>query len=341
MRRAVFIIAAPDYAPTRLCIAAWPSNRTEWPGPLLDGARAEVAAMLHAIARVPGAEQLVLLTSDDEAEADARARLANAPVTYWRERYGDIWLRDTGPVLVSSPHGPRAQCFGHNGWGGKFDFDDDHGLAGRIAARLKIDQAECPWILEGGAIDIDDRGTALVTEQCLLADNRNPGMDRAAIESALRRDLGIRKVIWLGTGLAGDHTDGHVDNLARVIAPGRVACMVADSTSDPNTESLSAALEILKSSHDADERPLEIIELPSVGCIADDDGSPLPASYMNFYIGNGVVVVPTYGTHDDRALAVLSQHFDRNVVGIRADHLLRGGGAFHCITNQQSEQGSR
>jgi len=326
-----------DFAANQRCITAWPHDPVEWPGQLLLGARAEVAAMIRAIVS-DGGEEVVLLVHDDECEASARASLSDVPVRFLRMRYGDIWLRDTGPLFVHTESGLRAQCFRTNGWGGKFDFADDHGLAARVASALEADSVQLEWILEGGAIEANGEGTALTTEQCLLNTNRNPSMSRVEVESALERDLGIDKLIWLEHGLAGDHTDGHIDNLARFVDARTIVCMQAAGPDDPNAEVLAKIERVLTSAVDGAGRHFRVVAIPSPGRVTGSDGEVLPASYMNFYVARKTVVVPTYGTNDRAALDALGSLFPgRRVIGVRSDHLLRGGGSFHCITQQQPE----
>jgi agmatine deiminase len=225
----------------------------------------------------------------------------------------------------------RAQGFGFNGWGGKYDLPGDDSIGERLAAAGGLPFAKAAWVLEGGAIDGDGSGTVITTEQCLLNPNRNPGMDRLAIEAALLADLGLDRVVWLGEGLANDHTDGHVDNLARFVAPGRVA-LPTPTADDPNAAVYADAARRLTAA------ALEIVHLPSPGRI-EVDGQVIPASYMNFCIGNAAVVVPLYGAdQDDAAVEAVQALFpDRRAIGLRADHILTGGGSFHCISQQVPE----
>ena len=185
------------------------------------------------------------------------------------------------------------------------------------------------WVLEGGAIDVDGTGLAVTTEQCLLNPNRNPGMSKADVETRLREQLGIERLLWLGDGLLNDHTDGHVDNLARFVAEGTLAIPVPTGTDDPNQQAYADAR------YRAEAFGLKVKPLPSVGRL-ERDGEIVPASYMNFYIGNEAVVVPTYGAaNDEAAVAAVQALFpDRKAIGFRADHVLTGGGSFHCISQQ-------
>jgi agmatine deiminase len=323
-------VAVPDFAPIAATLTAWPAHPDEWPGQLLAGARECVASMVRALLSEPGAEEIVVLVRDAVAEASARAALGGS-ARLLPARYGDIWVRDTGPILVEDTGRLEARCFEVNGWGGKFDFPDDHGIASRIAVELELPHRECPWVLEGGAIDCDGLGTVLTTEQCLLNRNRNGNVLRQQVHAWLARDLGARKVIWLGRGLVGDHTDGHVDNLARFIEPGVIA-FTEPNAGEPNTEIHRAVENVLRDEHDAGGNPIDLVPVPSPGVVAGPDGHPMAASYLNFVIGQAAVVVPTYGTRDAEALTALQPHFDKPVIGVRSDALLAGGGSFHCIT---------
>jgi agmatine deiminase len=244
------------------------------------------------------------------------------------EAFGDIWLRDTGPIVLGSGVARHAQGVGFNGWGGKYDLDGDQDIGERLARAGRLSFAKADWVLEGGAIDGDGSGTVVTTEQCLLNPNRNM-LTRDEVEARLRDDLGFTRVIWLGSGLLNDHTDGHVDNLARFVAPGRIAIPTA-TEDDPNEAVYRDAAQRLASAQ------IDIVTLPSPGRIADEDGDVIPASYMNFYIGNAAVVVPQYGAANEGAAvdAIQALFPERVAIGLRADHILTGGGSFHCISQQ-------
>jgi agmatine deiminase len=314
-----------EWLPHAATWTAFPSAADLWEDDLAP-AQAEVAAMVRAIAT---GERVELLVANDAAMAVARHLLAGANVGFHAYGFGDIWLRDTGPLFMQSPVGAAAAAFRFNGWGGKYDLPGDDGVAAFVAQAAGIPLARHGWVLEGGAIDCDGTGLAVTTEQCLLNPNRNPKMDRTEVESHLRRDLGIDRVLWLGEGLLNDHTDGHVDNLARFVAPGVLALPVA-AKDDPNSDVFADAHERAR------DFGLDIVGIPSPGRVVRD-GEIVPASHMNFYIGNRVVVVPTYGVaSDDAAVAAIGALFpDRQCIGLRADHILTGGGSFHCITQQQ------
>jgi agmatine deiminase len=303
----------------------FPSDPELWLGDLKPAER-EVAAFAEAVHAGGKGERVRLVAAHDGAAQSARELAPFADVVV--EPFGDIWLRDTGPIVLSSGKQRRAQGFGFNGWGGKYDLDGDQDVGERIARAVGLPFDKADWILEGGAIDSDGSGTVLTTEQCLLNPNRNT-FSREETEQRLLRDLGFERVVWLGSGLMNDHTDGHIDNLARFVAPGRVAIPTA-ARDDPNEAVYKDAARRL-----ADVR-LDVVTLPSPGRITDEDGEIIPASYMNFYIGNAVVVVPQYGAPMDRAAVDVVQALfpERRAVGLRADHILTGGGSFHCISQQ-------
>ena len=303
----------------------FPSDPELWLGDLKEAER-EVAAFADAIHAGGKGEIVRLVAAHDGAAESARKLAPFADVIV--EPFGDIWLRDTGPIVLGNGAERWAQGFGFNGWGGKYDLEGDQDIGERLARAARLPYSKADWVLEGGAIDGDGSGTVVTTEQCLLNPNRNTLM-REEVEAKLREGLGFSRVIWLGSGLLNDHTDGHVDNLARFVAPGRIA-IPTPTDDDPNEAVYRDAAQRLASEQ------IDIVTLPSPGRILDEDGDVIPASYMNFYIGNAAVVVPQYGAPNYKAAvdAIQSLFPDRVAIGLRADHILTGGGSFHCISQQ-------
>ena len=312
----------PEWAPHAATWIGFPSHPELWADDLAP-ARAEVAAFARAVHADGRGERVLLIAADAEAAAAARDLAPFADVVV--EPFGDIWLRDTGPIVDG---GGIAHDFAFNGWGGKYDLPGDDSVGGGLARARGLSVATHDWVLEGGALDGDGTGTVLTTTQCLLNPNRNPGLTRDAIEARLRDDLGFTRVVWLGDGLLHDHTDGHVDNLARFVAPGVVA-IPEPAENDPNWQVYAHAR------RDAEAAGLAVVGVPSPGRVLRDE-EIVPASYMNFFIGNAAVVVPTYGAANDAAaVAAIGALFPgRAAVGLRADHILTGGGSLHCISQQ-------
>jgi agmatine deiminase len=317
-----------EWAPHESVWIGFPSAADLWLEDL-EGAQAEVAAFANAVHADGAGETVRLVCANPAAEAAARA-LAAPGVEIVAAPFFDIWLRDTGPILVEAGGTPLALDYPGNGWGGKYPSPLDDDLARVLCDQAGIARLPRDWILEGGAIDVDGAGLCVTTGQCLLNPNRNPKLSRRDIEERLCADLGLNDVLWLGVGLLNDHTDGHVDNLARFVAPGVLALPEAFGADDPNADIFADALARAK------DWPLEIALIPSAGLHMDEDGEPIPASHMNFYIGNKTVVVPTYGgPSDDKAVAAIAKLFPgRETVGLPATHILTGGGSFHCISQQ-------
>ncbi|WP_374593288.1 agmatine deiminase family protein [Sphingosinicella sp.] len=314
-----------EWAPHAAIWTAWPSDASLWQEDL-EPAQAEVAAMVAAII-ADGGEPVELLVDGPEAEATARLALADHPsVRIHQRKFGDIWLRDTGPLFLSDG---SAAGFRFNGWGGKYELEGDDTVAEFVAETQGAALTRHDWVLEGGAIEPDGTGRVVTTRQCLLNPNRNPDLSQAEIEARLAADLGLDTVIWLGDGLLNDHTDGHVDNLARFIAEGVVVVPEAAGADDPNADAYAEARRTLEAAG------LEVKTIPSPGLV-DADGEAIPASYMNFLITNKKVIVPIYGQpNDEAAVAAVQALFPgRKAVGLPANHILTGGGSFHCITQQ-------
>lgn len=314
-------IAPAEWAPQAALFTAFPSAADLWLDDLAP-ARAEVAAMVRQLAT---SVRVILLANGAEAVAAAREAVG-ASADIHDIAFGDIWLRDTGPVFT----GPEtAVRFRFNGWGGKYSLPGDDTVGAHMAGLVSAAVDAVDAILEGGAIEYDGAGLVLTTEQCLLNPNRNPGWTRADAEHLLQHSLGARRVVWLGDGLLNDHTDGHVDNLARFVAPGTVAVPEAHGADDPNAAIFDDAAKR------AGAAGLVVVRVPSVGLHAPD-GDIVPASHMNWIVANGQVVVPLYGGDSDAAaVAAIRRCFPRHLVtGLAANHILTGGGSFHCITQQ-------
>ena len=331
------VLVPAEWAPHRAMWLGFPSHEDLWEDDLPQ-AQEEVAALARALAG-PGAERVRLLTGSPAGEADARRLLGDvAGIEIVPGRFGDIWLRDTGPIFAKSGGADVAQGFRFNGWGGKYQLDHDDEVAAQIAQASGVPLNPHDFILEGGAVDHDGAGTVLTTGQCVLNPNRNPGWTQGAAEAAFAQAFGATKTIWLGEGLANDHTDGHVDNLARFVAPGVAVCPVGFGRGDVNIEAYDDAARRLAEATDAQGRKLKVVRIPSPGWIEGAEGKAAPASHMNFIIANGAVIMPTYGEGQaaDLALQALESVFpDRKIIGLPSMAILTGGGSFHCITQQE------
>ncbi len=329
-----------EWTPHASTWLAWPSDADLWREHLRP-ARAAFVRLVSAIAGgVGGASGEIarVLVPDDQQERQAREALPSERVVLHRVPFGDIWLRDTAPIFLAGPGGEVATVrFGFNGWGGKYVLEHDDRVSERIASLASGRSFAIPFVLEGGAVDVDGEGSVLTTRQCLLNPNRNRGASAADVENVLREWLGVERVLWLGEGLRNDHTDGHVDTLVRFVRPGVVVAMEPRADDDPNRDVLQSLLREARALDDARGRRLEVVTIPSPGRILDEEGRVMPASYVNFYIGNSAVVVPTYGApSDDEAVERIGALFPgRRTVGIDARAILSGGGAFHCITQQE------
>jgi agmatine deiminase len=311
----------------------FPSHADLWEDNLAP-AQAEVEALARALAG-PGGERVRLLVHGAAAMDTARALLGDVDgIELVAAEFGDVWIRDTGPIFLARD---QAAGFAFNGWGGKYDLPGDDTIGADIAGAAGAALTRHAFVLEGGALDHDGVGTVLTTTQCLLHPNRNGTWREKDAEAALADALGARKVVWLGNGLLNDHTDGHVDNLARFVAPGVVACPIAFGLDDPNADVYDAAAGALAGASDAEGRRLRLVRVPSPGRVVDAEGLRVPASHMNFLIANRAVIVPTYDIRaGDLAVQALETVFpDRTVIGLPAKALLTGGGSFHCISQQQ------
>jgi agmatine deiminase len=321
---------------------AWPHNLDTWPGKF-----APVPAIYVEMVRaLQEREQVNICINDAEAAARVQQLLVTAGVnlrnvTLHEIPTNDTWARDHGPIFVKRRREGQVELavtdWIFNSWGEKYGpWDLDDIVPQQIAARFNLPLFEPGIVLEGGSIDVNGRGTLLTTEACLLNPNRNPSLSRAEIEDYLCAYLGARKILWLGDGIVGDDTDGHIDDLARFVTPTTVVCVVEEDPADVNYALLQENFTRLQAMTDQDDQPLRVVPLPMPSPV-EYEGNRLPASYANFYIANGVVLVPTYQCpNDQRALATLQELFPaRQIVGIPCIDLVWGLGAIHCVTQQQ------
>jgi len=313
---------------------AWPHNRGDWPNRF-----APIPWVFGEVVRKLSRFERVCILVNDRAAAEQARRLlgrvgANLDAVECLVCPTDrVWTRDYGPIFLKNRSGEVALSeWRFNAWAKYDDWRQDAAVPAFVAKQLGLARFAAGMVLEGGSIDVNGRGLLLTTEECLLSpvQARNPQMDRAAIEATLRACLGVRQVIWLGRGIAGDDTHGHVDDLARFVGPRTVAVASESDRSDANYEPLRENLRILR------RTGLRVARLPMPRPLIFQ-GRRLPASYANFYIANRTVLVPTFNDPADRlALAVLARLFpDREVVGINCTELIWGLGALHCMTQQQ------
>jgi len=333
-----------EWEPHAATWLAWPHNRKDWPGKF-----APIPLVYAEIIRHLGRrERVELIVDDAAAEAKARRLLVRAGAWSDNVRFHHwptdrIWVRDSGCTFTKDGPDLGAVRWRFNAWAKYPDFQRDELIGGHMAEAaganaLQARHGARPVVLEGGSIDGNGSGTLLTTEECLLSEvqQRNPGLGRAEYEQLFAEHLGVRTVIWLDRGVAGDDTHGHVDDISRFVAPDTVVTVVEPDPSQPNHAPLRENLRRLRAARDQDGNPLRVVELPMPGPVTFG-GVALPASYGNFYIANGLVLVPVFNDRNDRlALNILADLFpDREVVGIYAGDLILGFGALHCLTQQQ------
>jgi agmatine deiminase len=343
-----------EWAPHRGTWLSWPHRESSWPGKF----EPVPTVFAEIVAQLAPHEEVHINVTGPEMAADVRARLANAgidavdlspsaeppnrrAVYLHRNPTNDAWCRDHGPIFVQreTASGRREQAiidWGYNAWGGKYPpFDADDVIPSRIGATFGIRVFHPGIVMEGGSIDVNGRGTLLTTESCLLNPNRNPELSKRHLAQALKDQLGVTHVLWLGEGIEGDDTDGHVDDLTRFVDESTVVTAVEDDPRDANYAPLRENMDRLRRMTDQDGRPLRVIPLPMPPAM-HHDGQRLPASYANFYVANGVVLMPAYHPRtDEAARATLQRCFpDRRVVPIDSRDLIWGLGSFHCVTQQ-------
>ncbi len=323
-----------EWTPHAATWTSWPADDEVWFGQL-EAVRLEFAELVKTIARF---EPVHLLVRDPEAEADARARLSDTEnLTFHYVPLNDVWFRDNGPLFITRGQELSLTNWKFNAWGEKYDWQLDNAAPEAVAQYLKISHWDVDMVLEGGSLEQNGRGVALTTKQCLLTPQRNPNLSVQDIEEALRQNLGIQKLLWLESGLEGDHTDGHIDTITRFINETTIVTVMCSDPLDANFAMSQQNLEHLKTFSDLEGNPFTIIELPLPLKYLEMEGYRLPPTYANFYIGNGFVVVPQYGDPNDTiALEILRPLFpNREVIGLSSRAIINGGGSFHCVTQQQ------
>ncbi len=324
----------------------WPKDPLTWPDrvPLVED------IFLQMMAALAPHETVNLLVDNAAAEQGVRSRcnFAGAEnIRFHQIPTVDSWIRDYGPNFLVNTKGEMAyNDWIFNAWGNKYqELKQDDSIPARLESLLRVPRFEPGIVMEGGSIEVNGAGLVMTTEQCLLNPNRNPDFNRGEIERYLREFLGVQKVLWLGEGIVGDDTDGHIDDIARFVSATSIVCALEEDPADANYKLLQDNLERLQRATDANRRAYNIVTLPMPGVVgASNDTSPrqldrLPASYVNFYIANNVVLVPIFGhANDARALEILQGLFaERRVVGINCEPLVWGMGTIHCVTQQQPE----
>jgi len=339
-----------EWEPHEATWLAWPHNPEDWPGKFaaIPWLYAEIVRLLAARERVH------LIVEDAATERRVKSMLSRAGanldrVNFHRWPTDRGWTRDSGPIFVRNAKGRVAlTSWRFNGWAKYDDWHLDDKVPGRVTKLLGCpawqplvqnqNGTKHPVVLEGGSIDVDGQGALLTTEECLLSEvqQRNPGLSREKLERVFSDYLGIDQVIWLGRGIAGDDTHGHVDDIARFAGPATIVAAVEPDTSDPNHAPLKENLALLKAARTPGGKQFTVVELPMPRPVVFR-GQRLPASYANFYVANGLVLVPTFHDPNDRvALNLLAEVFpDREVIGVHSMDLIWGLGALHCMTQQQ------
>jgi len=339
-----------EWEPHEATWLAWPHNRTDWPGKLatIQWVYGEI------VRRLTPDETVRILVRSPQDSARVRRLLGRIgvdpePVELFQVPTDRSWVRDCGPIFLSGDGGIRIARFRFNAWARYDDWHKDDRVPERVAKTLGLKLLPVKHkgrdvVLEGGAIDVNGQGTLLTTEECLLDPKiqvRNPDFGRQDYESVFRDNLGVTKTLWLGKGIAGDDTHGHVDDICRFVNPRTVVVCEEKNAHDANHRPLTENRERLEGMRLEDGDKIEIVPLPMPAPLSFD-GRRLPASYANFYIGNAVVLVPTFNDPNDRAaLGILGELFpDRQVIGIHAVDLVWGLGTLHCLTQQQPEAGA-
>ena len=334
-----------EWSPHHSTWLTWPKDPETWP----DRVSQVEEIYLEMIGALTPHEIVNLLVDDVETEHTVRQRISEATVAQIRFHHiqtVDSWIRDYGPNFLVGPNGTLAfNDWIFNAWGNKYEeLKKDNSVPQRLESFLELHRFSPGIVMEGGSIEVNGAGCVLTTEQCLLNPNRNPHLTREVIEQHLKDYLGVTKVLWLGEGIVGDDTDGHIDDIARFVTPNTIVTAIEDDPEDANHEILQDNLTRLRSMTDVAGNPFEIVTLPMPGVVGGTstgtrDLDRLPASYANFYIANNLVLAPVFGhANDERAVNTLQSLFPRRkVIPINCEPLVWGMGTIHCVTQQQPE----
>lgn len=318
---------------------SWPKDPETFPDQILPKVEKIYIEMIKALHEK---EKVHVLVNDEKTQIKVQKLLDEAGVKnnviIHKIKTVDVWMRDYGPIFVKNNSKIKMTKWIFNAWGGKYEqLMHDNSVVDQMIPLLgDIEVTKPGIILEGGSIEVNGNGTLLTTEQCLLNQNRNKHLNKEQIEDYLKQHLGVSHIIWLKEGIAGDDTDGHIDDIARFVGPNTILCATEQTKSDDNHQILNHNLETLKNAKNEKGEPFEVKELPMPGRV-DSPYGRLPASYANFYIGNGVVLLPTFNhKNDQKAISILEENFpNRKVVPIYCEPLVWGLGAIHCVTQQQ------
>ena len=320
------------------CWMAWPCRTEIWGGE--EGLMRARQAYGRVARAISGFEPVVMVARPEDARE--AALVCGGEIEVMPLPIDDSWMRDSGPVFVVDAQNPTDRRvagidWSFNAWGNKYHgFDHDDAVPASLLSHLKMRRFSGPMVLEGGAFSVDGEGTLLTTEECLLNSNRNPNLEQSQIEERLAFHLGVSKIIWVPQGLVDDETDGHIDNLAVFVSPGRVALHMPEDPADPNRARMQSAAEILRNARDAAGRSLDVIEIPAPPVRHGPYGQ-LPLSYLNFYFANNALIMPAFGCEADVNAARLLKELcpDRDIIQVDASDIVVGGGGIHCITQQQ------
>ncbi|MHA7128070.1 agmatine deiminase family protein [Algoriphagus namhaensis] len=330
-----------EFAPQEAMWLSWPHKEESWPGKI----QKIYAPYAQFVKEVTKGQKVHINVADEAMKAAAIAHLERAGVDLTQVFFhffptNDAWCRDHGPAFVINPEAEQKKAivkWNYNAWGDKYPpYDLDNQIPIRIAEHLGIPYFKPGIVMEGGSVEFNGKGTLLTSTACLLNENRNPHLNQAQIEQYLCDYYGVKHILWVGDGIIGDDTDGHIDDITRFVNANTVVTVVEENKADENHEILSENLEMLKKMRLEDGKQLNIVELPMPAPVIWED-QRLPASYANFYIGNEVVVVPTFrDKNDQKALDILANCFpEKRVIGIDSTDIIWGLGSFHCLSQQE------